>query len=183
MSKSETEWKDDELISATDSSYMKCKAKQCEVCGRKADLTVHHIFPRDAISFFEIKELKVKYLATLCSECHNAYEVEASFVRVKLKRANHKCRAYDKAVGILTKLKNKQSRKKLSKTELESHLEYLNIYTGTYVTLSNLPNDLKKWYSHYYKGYTMKQIRTIFSKHYALWAYQENLMYTREGNE
>jgi hypothetical protein len=175
--KNKSDWVELELVNAKDNSYTNHKKSYCESCGAIDNLSVHHGFPQDAIKAFQLDKIKANTLYTLCEPCHTRYEREANYVRLKLRATNPKLRAFDRASSYYSKLKQKSQLKKMTKDEVEFALEYLSIYTDSYVTLSNLPASIRQYNTCIYDNYELKQIEKLWKSHFNTWLLQERMMF------
>lgn len=174
------DWKNIKTICATDNSYSKHKESVCKVCSSTRNLSVHHGFPQDAIKHFNIEVIKVNTLHTLCEPCHSAYEKEASNVKFKLSLTNPKCRGYDKASNYLARLKNKTQKSKMTKPDIDIALEFLSIYTGKYICMSNLPDNIREFKESVYTGFDIKTIEKMWKHHFSSWMEIEKLLFTKK---
>lgn len=172
-------WKKVERIPAKGDTYKKHRKSKCECCDCTDDLTVHHVFPQDAINHFDVETIDVTLLSTLCDTCHKNYEREASDVKNKLKQTVPLRRGFDKAVCALNQLKNKKTRAKLSAATVKANLDYLNVFTRKYITLCNLPESLDEYKASIYDGYELKDVKSLWRKHFRYWLFQEQMMFTK----
>ena len=65
---------------------LKRDKKTCQVCGKKINLQVHHLFDR---THYPDKKFKVDNGITLCSKCHRVFHTEYK------KHFKDKCTKYD----------------------------------------------------------------------------------------
>jgi hypothetical protein len=160
------------MIKTVGDHYKKCKGTKCESCGTNKNLTVHHIFPQEAIKHYNVTEIPKKLLATLCQSCHDEYEMEATMVKSKFMKADPLGKNFDKANGYLARLK---SNKKITKHERIQALDYLALYTRQFIGMNNLPESLNVWRPSLYDRYEINEVKKMWKNHYKCWLQRSHM--------